>query len=145
MTTLSYLAGRDPGSLLSAIGLWWKELLSSRESDEELTMLSREDVDRIAQDLGMTSDELHDFAVRGVHASDEAPQMMQALGIDPNQLERSQHAVFIDVLHNCAMCQDKRRCDHDLKVGEAPAHFEEYCLNAHTLNALRAVAAMPRA
>ena len=144
MTTLSYLAGRDPGSLFSAIGAWWKEMLS-RSGEEELTLLSREDVDRIAQDLGMTSDELQDFAARGVHASDEAPKMMEALGLDPKELEHSQHAVFIDVLHNCAVCSDKGRCHHDLKTGEAAAHFEEYCLNAHTLNALRAVAALPRA
>ena len=145
MTSPSYLVGRDPGTLLSAIGLWWKELLTSRQGDEELQMLSREDVERIAQDLGMTSDELQDFAARGVHASDEAPQMMKALGLDPKELERNQHSVFIDVLHNCAMCPDKRRCGQDLKAGDAPAHFEEYCLNAHTLNALRAVAATPRA
>jgi hypothetical protein len=145
MTTQSYLTGRDPSSLLSAIGSWWKDLLTSRSGDEELMMLSRADVDRIAQDLGMTSDELQDFAARGVHASDEAPQMMKALGLDPNELERSQHSVYIDVLHNCAMCPDKGRCHHDIKTGEAEAHFEEYCLNAHTLNALRAVAAMPRA
>ena len=59
MTTLSYLAGRDPGSLFSAIGAWWKEMLS-RSGEEELTLLSREDVDRIAQDLGIPVDRVRE-------------------------------------------------------------------------------------
>jgi len=144
MTASSHLAGRDPVSVFSAIGHWWKDMLAAQHESDVLVALGPDQFDRMAHDLGMTSDDLLDIAMRGPHASDEAPQMMEALGLDSVDLQENQRAVYLDVLRNCTNCGAKRRCDHDLKTGEAAEHFEEYCLNAYTLNALRAIAAMKR-
>jgi len=143
MTASSSLAGRDTASVFSAIGQWWKDRLAAQRESEMFVALGHDQFDRMAHDLGMSADDLQEIAMSGAHASDEAPHMMEALGLDPEAVQHDQRAVYLDVLRNCSHCDAKRRCDHDLTSGQAAAHFEEYCLNAYTLNALRAIAAMP--
>ena len=144
MASQSNLAGRDPVSIFSAIGLWWKELKTSNQDSELLIALGAEQVDRMAHDLGMTADDLHDLATHGLHSSDEAPKMMAALGLDAHEVQQKERAVYVDILRNCARCGEKRQCDSDLATGVAAQHYEEYCLNAYTMDALRAIAAAPR-
>ncbi len=145
MTTASHLEGRDHVSLFSAIGHWWKDKLAQQHETDMLESLGSDQVERMAHDLGMTADDLHDLATHGVHGSDEAPHMLEALGIDADDVQHNQRLVYLDVLRNCTHCDAKRRCARELKSGEAAAHYEEYCINAYTLDALKAVAASPRA
>ena len=44
--------------------------------------------------------------------------------------------VLRDMERVCAACQHKRQCDHDLAAGTAAKHYEEYCGNALTIDAL---------
>ena len=129
---------RDTGSVLSAIGAWWREKMAARHACETMMALGYNDVAMMAHDLGLSVEELQDFASHGLHAADEAPRLAEALGIAPTDIERT---VYTDMLRACSKCDAKRQCRHDLNAGEAEEHFEEYCLNAHTLTALRAVAA----
>jgi hypothetical protein len=34
------------------------------------------------------------------------------------------------------MCASKRQCDRDLAAGTSAEHYEEYCLNAPTIDSL---------
>jgi hypothetical protein len=36
----------------------------------------------------------------------------------------------------CASCQQKHQCDRDLDAGTSAQHYQEYCLNASTIDAL---------
>ena len=145
MTTASHIEGRDHVSLFSAIGHWWKDMMAQQQEADMLDALGPDQVERMAHDLGMTADDLHDLAAHGVHGSDEAPHMIEALGMDPEDVQHNHRAVYLDVLRNCTHCDAKRRCARELKNGEAKEHYEEYCINAYTLDALRAIAAAPRA
>jgi hypothetical protein len=126
-------------SILAAIGEWWRRHVGGAGSAGEPGPLGQDDVERMAHDLGLTAGELQDFAARGLHAADEAPRMIRALGMDPDEIRKKQPAVFIDIVRCCALCEEKGRCINDLETGQAPEHFGEYCLNSYTLNALRAI------
>jgi hypothetical protein len=98
--------------------------------------MDRSDFDRIATDLRVSPSELDELVRQGPDASDELPKLLQALGIDQADLARTQPLVLRDMERVCALCLHKRRCDDDLAAGASAAHYDEYCLNAPTIEAL---------
>ena len=44
--------------------------------------------------------------------------------------------VLRDMERVCALCLHKRRCEEDLVAGTSPDHYQEYCLNAPTIETL---------
>lgn len=102
----------------------------------ELGQLDREEVQRIAGDLRISPDDLDELVRNGPHAADELPHMLKALGIDEAALARLEPLVLRDMARVCSLCQDKARCRDDLAAGTADKHYEEYCLNAPTIDNL---------
>ena len=62
--------------------------------------------------------------------------MLAALGIDQDDLTRTEPLMLRDMERVCALCSQKRRCDRDLAAGTSAAHYQEYCANAHTIDGL---------
>jgi hypothetical protein len=118
--------------LIDTFAAWLKH----RRELNELRHMDRGDIDRIASDLRVTPDDLDELVRQGPHAADELPKMLKALGIDEAALVRTEPLVLRDMERVCALCQQKRRCDRDLAGGTAAAHYEEYCLNAPTIDQL---------
>jgi uncharacterized protein YjiS (DUF1127 family) len=114
--------------------------LRHRRELSELRQMDRGEFDRIASDLRVTPDDLDELVRQGPHAADELPKMLKALGIDEAALARTQPLVLRDMERVCAMCRHKRQCDNDLAAGTAAAHYEDYCLNAATIDQLGAAA-----
>jgi uncharacterized protein YjiS (DUF1127 family) len=122
--------------LIDTFAAWLKH----RRELNELHHMDRGDIDRIASDLRVTPDDLDELVRQGPHAADELPKMLKALGIDEAALARTQPLVLRDMERVCALCLHKRRCDRDLAAGTAAAHYEEYCLNAPTIDQLEPAA-----
>lgn len=141
MTDQSAAPSQAPATILCALGTWWKSLAARSQGSDGLQGLSHDDVELIARDVGLSSRDLYDLAAKGGHAADQAPELMRALGLDPATADAAQHATYADILLTCSRCGAKHRCSHDLKTGTAEQHFAEYCPNADTLAALRAIAA----
>ena len=110
--------------------------LKHRRELRELRQLDRGEFDRIANDLRVTPDDLDELVRQGPHAADELPRMLKALGIDEAALARAEPLVLRDMERVCAMCHHKRQCDNDLAAGTAAANYENYCLNASTIEQL---------
>jgi transcriptional regulator with XRE-family HTH domain len=110
--------------------------LKHRRELNELRRLDRGDFERIAMDLRISPTELDELIRNGEHAADELPQMLNALGIDEAMLSRTEPLVLRDMERVCAICKDKPRCHRDLAAGTAGQHYEEYCLNAATIDRL---------
>jgi uncharacterized protein DUF6455 len=102
----------------------------------ELGQLDRESMQRIAGDLRISPDDLDELVRNGPHAADELPHMLKALGIDEAAIARFEPLVLRDMARVCSLCQDKARCRDDLAAGTADKHYEEYCLNAPTIDNL---------
>jgi hypothetical protein len=102
----------------------------------ELRQLDHNAFAGIARELGITPTDLDRFVRKGPHAVDELSRLLKALGIDESVLSRAQPLVLRDMARVCAACQQKRKCDLDLNSGSSVQHYEEYCLNAPTIQAL---------
>ena len=110
--------------------------LNHRRELSEIRQMDTSDFDRIASDLRVSPGELDLLARQGPHAADELPRMLRALGINEEDLSRTQPLVLRDMERVCAMCASKRQCDRDLAAGTSSAHYDEYCLNAPTIDSL---------
>ncbi|MGC2779865.1 MAG: DUF6455 family protein [Bradyrhizobium sp.] len=117
--------------LIDSFAQW----LRHRRELSELRQLDRDDFERIAMDLQVTPADLDALVRHGEHAADELPRMLKALGIDETALGRAEPLVLRDMERVCAMCKDKPRCHRDLAASSGE-HYEEYCLNAPTIDRL---------
>jgi hypothetical protein len=112
------------------------EWLKHRRELRELREIDAANFGQIASDLRMTSADLEALVRQGPHAADELPKMLAALGIDQDDLARTEPLVLRDMERVCAVCIHKRRCDRDLAAGTAAEHDEDYCANAPTIDGL---------
>ncbi len=117
---------------ISAFGNWLKRRRDVREVRE----LDRGDFTRIARELRVAPTDLDTFIKQGPHAADELPKLLTVLGIDEKFLSQTQPQVLRDMERVCSSCQKKHQCDRDLSAGTSAQHYEEYCLNAPTIDAL---------
>jgi len=118
--------------MIDTFGNWlnhWREL-------SELRQMDTANFDRIASDLRVSPSVLDMLARQGPHAADELPRLLKSLGIDEADLARSQPLVLRDMQRVCTVCASKRQCDRDLAAGSSDVHYEEYCLNAPTIDSL---------
>ena len=100
----------------------------------EIETCALQEVERMAQDVGMDALTLRALAARGPHAADLLPVRLADLGLDPDQIGHREPGVLRDLEEFCAFCNQKHRCARDVGVGGVPA----YCPNADTLTALLA-------
>ena len=112
------------------------EWLKHRRELREMREMDAANFGQIASDLRMSSADLEALVRQGPHAADELPQMLAALGIDQDDLARTEPLVLRDMERVCSVCIHKRQCDKDLAAGTSAAHYEEYCANAPTIDGL---------
>ena len=112
------------------------EWLKHRRELREMREIDAANFGRIAGDLRMSSADLEALVRQGPHAVDELPKMLAALGINQDDLTRTEPLVLRDMERVCALCSQKRRCDRDLAAGTSAAHYQEYCANAYTFDCL---------
>ena len=118
--------------LIDIFGDWLKH----RRELGEIRQMDRTDFDRIAGELRVSPDQLDMLVRRGPHAADELPILLKVLGIDHAGLARTEPLVLRDMERVCALCHEKRQCDRDLAAGTSAEHYEGYCRNADTIDAL---------
>jgi len=118
--------------LIEKFGDW----LNHRRELNEIRQMDRSDFDRIAGELRVSRDDLERLVRQGPHAADELPKMLAALGIDQADLARTEPLLLRDMERVCALCRHKRQCNRDLAAGTSAEHYEEYCLNASTIDGL---------
>ena len=111
----------------------FNDWLKHRRELSEMRQLNSTDFCRIANDLRLSPTDPEELVRHGPHASDQLPRLLEALGISAQDLARIEPMVVRDMERVCALCGQKRQCDHDLASGESADHYQEYCLNAPTI------------
>jgi len=86
-----------------------------------------QEVTRTASDLGVSPGELVYLASK---VTDQLPQLLLALGVDPKKLASDNPAMMRDLQRRCITCTNKRRCERELAAGTTAQHYRGYCLNA---------------
>ena len=120
--------------VIETFGDWLKH----RRELKEMREMDAASFDQIASDLRISAADLEQLVRQGPHAADELPKMLRALGIDQDDLARTETPVLRDMERVCSLCNHKRQCDRDLAAGTAAAHYGEYCGNASTIDGLGA-------
>jgi len=136
MTTQS-----SPYPRVTALIDTFADWLKHRRELNEIRRLDRAEFDRIAADLDISPGDLDELVRRGLHAADELPVLLKALGIDEAKLATTEPLVLRDMERVCTLCQHKARCDRDLAAGISVVHYETYCPNAPTIGGLEKAAA----
>jgi len=122
--------------VLDAIAGWVNKYRALAGARDELGQCSPEDVRQIANDLGISVGELRTMSAKNPHAADLLVKMLTALSVDPEAVAKSDLATMRDLQILCTSCGHKGRCAHELAEGTAAEHFQSFCPNAFTLNAL---------
>jgi len=105
----------------------------------EIARLEPRELACIARDLGTSPDELRVLASQDKSAADLLPRRMEALRLDPTQVDP---AVMRDLQRCCSKCKDKVLCAHVLEDRPRKAMWPKYCPNEQTLAALTEEQAM---
>src|SRR5436309_12281581 len=95
--------------ILDGIRRWYRNWSAAREDAFELQCAGAAEVERIAQELGLSSFELQNLVKR----PDERPLLarrLAALHIEPPALAKSEPATFRDLQRVCALCGVRDRC-----------------------------------
>jgi hypothetical protein len=122
--------------ILDAIANWVKKYREAVGLRGEFAHCGAEEVARIAQDVGVSPEELIFVSNKGPHAADELPKLLRALGVDPQKLASDDPAIMRSLQRICISCGAKDRCRHDLAMGTAADNYRDYCPNAMSLDAL---------
>src|SRR5262245_54386342 len=133
--------GQKRRSPIKAISRWWRDWARGRAALSDLKCCGEIEVERIAKDVGISPSELRRLVSRGPEESDLLLLRMAALGLDRNEVSRTEPRTFQDLQRVCGMCESHRRCARDLARDSANPRWEDYCPNAVTLMALSAILA----
>ncbi len=117
-----------------AVAQWWSSWTGSDSAD--LRLCGDEGIKRIAEEAGMAPGELLRLARKGPGAADLLRPRMEAIGLDPNEVARTEPQTLHDMQRLCSMCSSHGRCARDLSHNPADPAWKNYCPNAGTLDAL---------
>ncbi len=121
---------------LEALWRWMACWTGIRPRSAELEFCGQDEVQRMAQDLGLSSPELRSLARRGPDERNLLQRRMAALRLDHGELARRDPALVRDLQRVCASFSSPGRCARDLKRQPNKPDWQEYCPNAPTLGAL---------
>jgi uncharacterized protein YjiS (DUF1127 family) len=133
---MSVTTFKDHETPFGAIGRWWRRWKERRSAVAELDRFEPGDMTHLAHDLGVSASDLRTLAGRWPDSADLLRRRMAAVGLDEDQIARSEPQVLRDLERVCSECADKSRCRHELDDnGDNPA-WRDYCPNVSTLDAL---------
>jgi hypothetical protein len=124
---------------------WWQGWRARRRTTSELGCCAREDVERMAHDVGVDRAELCILAGKWPESAELLTRRMDQLALDPANSRDVEPQVVRDLQRVCSLCASKRKCRHDLASHPSDARWRDYCPNVVTLDALMAARATRRA
>src|SRR5665213_2093136 len=93
-----------PHSVVERLTHTFGDWLKHRRELKEMRQLNTSEFDRIAGDLRVSPADLNELVRLGPHAADELPKLLNALGIDGNDLARIEPLVLHEKERVCALC-----------------------------------------
>ena len=104
--------------------------------DNELATMTRDDLQILAADIGVSESDLRHVVPQFGDHSDLMDKMMRARGLDPVAVRRAFSGVMHDMEVTCARCREIGACRLELRAGTAAEHCHEFCGNAEIMDAL---------
>ncbi len=115
----------------------FSDWIRHRRERSELEAMGNDEFDRLAHDIGVSAGELERMVDAG-HDPERLSEMLRALGLDEAALRRAEPAMLRDMQRLCSLCETAGICRHALDAGIASTTYRGFCVNAATLDALKA-------
>ena len=115
-----------------------------RQCRQRLDACDKNEIARIARDVGLSPHDLREMAALGPDAAKQLLDRMDALHLDADALAKSEPSTMRDLQRLCSSCVSKKRCQRDLLLVPDDPMWRHYCPNADTLDALQSEAANAR-
>ena len=125
--------------MLGRLGSWWRKWRERATTIAGLRECGDAELAHIASDIGLGAGDLKILAGKWPDAADLAKRRVAALGLDTDAIERAEPGVMRDLKRVCALCGNKRACEHDLDYGARTSRWQDYCPNVETLEAIREI------
>lgn len=103
-------------------------------ASSELQTLEPHQVEAIARDVGVTTDELYELDLAGSQVS-LMPRRLEREGIEPVVVQAEWPSVWKDLQRVCTVCASKDVCRHDLDAAPDSESWRRYCPNENTIKA----------
>ena len=116
-------------TLLARVREWWR-------TQNELAGINRDELDRVAGELGMSAGALKGLVARGPDAANLLYERMHALGISRADVDSAANGLMRDLQRTCACCNEKGVCEKDLAKHPDDPVWKSYCPNVVTLESL---------
>lgn len=113
---------------------WWRDLTAA----PLVSAVGEVEANKIASDVGVTIPELEAVRHQGAAAAYPMYRRLASLGLDEEQIAREEPGVLHDLQRVCSLCADKKQCLHELKADPSNTHWQDYCPNMPTFEALEA-------
>jgi hypothetical protein len=125
------------GSLIAAFREWVRRRRLLQQCRLRLDTCDKNEIERMAHDVGLSPSELRQLAERGPGAAKLLFERLTALHLDADALVKSEPSTMRDMQRLCSSCVSKKRCQLDLMLVPDDPHWRQYCPNAGTLDAMR--------
>lgn len=125
-------------AVLNAVAGWVRRADDACAADREFAQLPPQELDVVAQDLGVSVHDLRAISARGRDGAAELLKRMALLHLDPADVAHREPAVMQDLERVCSLCDVRRRCRGDMRRDASDPVWEHYCPNADTLRGLQA-------
>jgi hypothetical protein len=131
-------------SVIAAFREWVRNRKLIRQCRQRLDACDKNEIARIARDVGLSSSDLREMAALGPDAAQQLLDRMAVLHLDADALAKSEPSTMRDLQRLCSSCVSKKRCQRDLLLTPDDPMWRHYCPNAGTLDALQSEAANAR-
>ena len=131
-------------TLLQRALTWWGEARDRWRGIERIHTLSAGEIERLAQDVGLTPIEFLKLACRPDGTALLIDRRLAMLHLDPDGIRALSPLLLADLQRTCALCPENRRCAEDLATDPWSVGFIDYCPNTHTLADLIQTSAVRR-
>ena len=114
----------------------WQRWRERRSEIGEIGNLEEGEIERLAHDLAISSQELRQLANAGPGGADLLYARCKSLGIDTARL-RARPEISRELERVCSLCANKRQCAHELETDPSSAQIPSFCPNESTLVTLK--------
>lgn len=128
---------RDGAAAVSGLLAAAQKIATWFRHRDDLSALSDAEVELLAHDLGVSPSALRQVTAEGPGGADLFYRRLAALGLTAGDIDRMASGLRRDMECDCARCDSKERCAHDLDLRPESPGWMTYCLNAETLDAAR--------
>lgn len=130
--------GQASPSPIRSILQWMRDASRTGRLNDALYRLGQQEIERFAQDCGVSAAEFRGLARLGPNATDLLERRMEVLGLDPIAVSKAAPRTFRNLQRVCSFCETAGRCQRDLGRDPTASAWKDYCPNAKLLTALQA-------